>query len=346
MPKSKQLFFTITYIVVLALVTEVLLRLGLLHYGYRFFQPSDYIYDGFYPELKEVADKEIRSDDDVEDVLILGGSVVNSSWSGLERRLDSILTRQYPGHKKFSFYNLAEPGHTSLDNWLKYSLLNKQRFDLVIFYEAINETRTNNIPTSDFRGDYSHIKWYVDIYLLLTSQEIDFSVIPYLTKKAFRAIHDCWNGKVYITHHKVEPSFVRFGSDIKSARSYKSNLIKIIDTAARRGDKLLLMSYKSYLPKKVRLTGKGADNQYYAKCKYATAVTLWGDPANVQKGITRHNIVLKRLADNNSVYYLDMASKMPHDAALFCDICHLSEPGAQRFASELAGYLIEERIFD
>ena len=342
--KLRLVLFNTVFFLILFVCTEVLLRLTLVFFGYPFLQPSGYICKGFYKELEAVEKKDIKSNDKVIDILILGGSVVSTPWSNMGGRLDTILRKTYRNGEQFAFYNVAAAGHTSLDNRLKYELLDKQRFDLVIYYEAINENRANNIPAKDFYPDYSHIKWYSDIHLLLAHPEIDFIVTPYICAKLIRAVKDLVTHKIYVSQEKVNPVFVKYGGDIKTAASYEKNIDTIIKIAQKRGDKLLLMSYASYFPPKVKLTGEENDMKHFANCNYASPVIIWGAPGHVQKGIEVHNQILRKLVLKNHVSFLDMAKRMPADSSFFCDVCHVSEPGARYFAKEVSNFIIEKKL--
>ncbi|TLU99136.1 hypothetical protein [Dyadobacter luticola] len=335
--------FSSIFFLILFLLTELLLRLSLLFLGYPFLKPADNIFKSYYTNLDPIRKKEIKSDDEIYDVLILGGSVVSTPWSNLEARLDTLLRNEYKG-KKFAFYNIAGAGHTSLDNYLKYKLLKDQRFDLVLYYEAINENRANNIPAKDFRNDYSHIKWYNDIYLLESHPEINFTVIPYLVDRTIHYIKDKVTHKVYVSQEKVDPQFAQYGSDIKTAGSYGKNLEGLVRIAKERGDKLVLMSYATYFPPNVKLTGEQVDMSHFAGCMFASPVTIWGKPDNVKKGVQTHNLVLRKVVKDSQVAFLDMEALMPKDSTMFCDVCHVAEPGAQRFAREVSGFIIREKM--
>lgn len=342
--KARTILFSTVFLVILLVFSELMLRLVLVFYGYPFLRPSDYIYTGFYKELEPIARQEIRNDDAVKDVLILGGSVVSSPWSHLESRLDTILRKTYPNGGKFAIHNAAVAGHTSLDNRIKYDLLDKQRFDLVLYYEAINENRANNIPPQDFRADYSHIKWYSDIYLLQAHPEINFTVIPYLVDKVVRGLKDRLTQRVYISQDEVDQEYVKYGNDIKTAGSFKKNIGDIIKTSDQRNEKLVLMTYASYFPKGVKLTGQEGDMKHFAGCNYASPVTIWGEPEYVAKGIRVHNQILQNLAAKNRITLMPMAQRMPPDSSLFCDVCHLSEAGAQYFSHQLSKFIVENRL--
>lgn len=342
--KVRTLLFPVVFLIILIVFAELLLRLVLLFYGYPFFRPSDYIYKGFYKELEPIARKEIRNDDAVKDILILGGSVVSSPWSHLESRLDTILLKNYPDGSEFAIYNAAVASHTSLDNRIKYDLLSRQRFDLVIYYEAINENRANNIPLQDFRADYSHIKWYSDSELLQAHPEINVTVIPYLVHKIAKAIKDRLTHQKYISREEVYPEFVQYGDSIKTASSFRKNIGDIVTTATKRGDPLLLLTYASYFPKNVTLTGQKSDTQYFACCYFSSPVTTWGSPTNVKKGIEVHNRVLREIARENQVILLPMDTRMPQDSAYFRDVCHFSETGANYFSHALVKFIVKNKL--
>ena len=70
--KLRLLLFSAIFFLILFLLTEILLRLTLVFFGYPFLKPSDTIYKSYYTNLDQIRDKEIKSDDDIFDVLILG----------------------------------------------------------------------------------------------------------------------------------------------------------------------------------------------------------------------------------------------------------------------------------
>lgn len=342
----RQASFYIVYFLILFIFTELILRSALAFLGYPFLRPSDFLYKKFYTNMDVLNSMKIRNDDAIKDVLILGGSVISTGYLNLEPRLDSLLKQKYGSHAKFAFYNIAAPAHTALDNQIKYDLLDKQKFDLVIYYEAINDTHANNIPTVNFKDDYAHIKWYDDIYLLLAHPEINVTVIPYLCDKVIHYMNDKVSHKIYLSQYGVDPAFAKFGARIRSGRVYERNLNRIIGKARSKGEKLVLLSYASHFPANYPLKGDTSDVKHFAKCNFATPVTMWGSPENVRKGVDRHNQILRKLAQTYSVTLMDMEKRLPADSSLFCDVCHLSEAGATRFAQELAAFMIKEKLLE
>lgn len=268
--KLRYILFSGIFALTLLLITELLLRMGLTFFGYPFLRPADYLFTRFYDNMQELRTKEVRRGGPVKSVLILGGSVVSAPFSHMESRLDTILRKHYGPGADFAFYNIACPGHTSLDNALKYSLLEDDRFDLVIYYEAINENRANNIPPALFSDDYTHMRWYHDIHLLRAHPELNFTVIPYLIHIAASHLRDRLIHQTYISIEQVDPQFEQYGADIKTGASYRKNMEQIIQIARKRGDRLLLMSYASYFPPHVILTGEQQDMDHFAGCRFST----------------------------------------------------------------------------
>src|ERR1700734_783326 len=72
-------------------------------------------------------------DDGSYDVLLLGGSVLEQTAPALEQ----ALRKELDGRVRL--FNLARSPHTSRDSFLKHSHLGNRHFDLVIFYDAIND---------------------------------------------------------------------------------------------------------------------------------------------------------------------------------------------------------------
>jgi hypothetical protein len=324
--------------------TELIFRTALCFLGYPFFQPSRYLEKNYYPFIERIQNAKFDHSPGTRNILILGGSVVNTHWSRLEMRLDTLFQKAYPDKKKFNFFNVAMPGHNSLDNLIKYKRLAGQKFDLVIYYEAINENRANNIPQNLYSPDYRHIKWYDEINLLVNHPEMNVTVIPYALHFIYRTLKNRFTHRSYISNDQVDPDYAVYGKDIKTASSFFENINSIAMLANKKRDPLLLVKYASFFPKGVKLTGKDEDKRHFTPCYVLSPVTTWGEPENVKKGIRMHNEMLMKVYRMQKTYFFDMAAVLPKDSAMFCDVCHLSEQGAQRFASELSRYIVSSGV--
>lgn len=157
---AKKAIFISAYIVFILLCLEICARsyyaLG-IHLDF-FTSTNDFIYY-WYPELKKA--KNYKYDAGCLNTLLLGGSVLTKEWGSVQQHLEegSVPTLGKP----LNILNLAASAHGTLDSYYKYIWLSSMRFDTVILYHGINETRANNVPKELFRKDYSHYAWYEEI---------------------------------------------------------------------------------------------------------------------------------------------------------------------------------------
>ncbi len=339
--KSKNFVLGLVSFLLFYIILELFSRIALSFLGFSFFNPKSFLVDNYYKELKKPLETKITKDDGYNDILILGGSVISPLWSRMDARLDSLLSK-----RNVRVFDVAIPGHTSLDNAIKYDLLKDKEFDLVIYYEAINENRANNTAPEMFKEDYSQMEWYHHIGLIRKHPELNFTTLPYLLHKAIVTITRKITKTPFVENDNVRKENRKYGADIKTAGPYKKNLESIIGLASEKQEKLLLMAYTSFFPD-VNLLGDPSDAQYFAKnCARAAIVTVWGDTKNTQKGIEVHNDILTRLAVEHKTYYLDMRKIIPQEVDYFCDICHLSEKGCGIFADALANYIATNNILE
>lgn len=323
------------------LFLEIIGRVGGMFLGLPFWQPKNIYLKKYYPEVRVVMDSIESSQTHDINVLILGGSVISNLWSKSDQRLDSLLSPSFPS-KNLRFYNVALPGHTSYDNLIKYKLLKGYPFQLVIYYEAINENRVNNIPTNSFHPDYSHMKWFEELGILGRHPEINYTILPYIIDRSFVTIKSMLTHKIYINETYVPKEYHQYASEIRTAPTYKKNIAELVSLVQERKEKVLLMTYASFFPD-VKLENKKEIYAYFAGCKFASAMDLWGNPYNVKKGIAIHNQELMAVARKNNLTYLDMATIMPANRLFFCDICHLSDAGATFFCEQIKQEIIKKK---
>ncbi len=144
----------------------------------------------------------------------------------------------------------------------------------------------------------------------------------------------------------VDKDKLRYGKQIKTLASYRKNIDKLISIAKSKDEQLLLISYASYFPESVTLTGKESDRRYFSQCTYASPISIWGDPEDVRKSIDLHNRELEELALARKVYYLDMKSQIPADSKYFCDVCHFSEDGSRLYTSIVSDFILKNHLLD
>lgn len=344
----KNLIFSFITIIIFLLFTELAFRLVLALNGFPFLMPKEVLFAREYGDsFKQIRGESITQHDDYQDILILGGSVVSPDWSGMEKRLKDSLSKRLKTDK-IRIFNVAFPGHTSLDNDIKYRILHEKgySFDLVLYYEAINENRANNISPVEFKPDYSHFKWYDQIYRIQKHPELNFTVIPYVFDYILSKVDNVIHKKTFLSIGDVrDKTLLKYGSDIKTAKSYERNLSGIVSLSRQYHEPLLLMSYAYYLPPDYQLTGGQEDKKYYADCKYSCSINIWGKPENIRKGIEAHNLIIRKLVQQHpELYYLDIQKIIQGNQNYFCDICHFSEEGAQLYAKTLVDFLIEKKL--
>ena len=117
--------------------------------GHRMFHPSR-ILEAYYPELRKVQAVKPRHADAFYDVLFLGASTLHPSYGPVEGTLREELTRRT--RRRVRMHNLAIPAQTSRDSRIKYSVLGDARFELVLFYDGLNDY--GMIPVSMIRWEW------------------------------------------------------------------------------------------------------------------------------------------------------------------------------------------------
>lgn len=290
----------------------------------------------FYGELKHVAEVEIRHDDGNFDVLLLGGSVMHSSFGPIDTRLKDSLESQL--NKPCRIFNLATPSHSSRDSHTKYRHLADKRFDLVLVYHAINDLRANNCPPSLFRRDYSHYGWYDAINLLASHPENTVLVSPYTLNYVGRQLWQRLGMRASIPQDNAVAAWAHYGRDIKTVEAFKENMSGIAAIAAERGEDLVLMDYAYYIPPHYSPNAFTAKRLDYGK--HITPIEVFGLPENVEKGLQLHNAVLAQVAAAHpAVIYLNQNANIPKSGLYFDDICHLTARGCKRFVENIVAQI-------
>lgn len=301
--------------------------------GVPFLHPSA-IWHAFYPEVKQsgVDKVAVRNDDDVFDVLLLGGSVVSEGFGSIAPRLGEGLKAKLG--REVRVFNLAFAGKTSRDSLLKYRALEDKHFDLVIFYHGINDTRMNDCPPKLFRDDYQHCAWYHKIDLYRRHPEAKLIVLPYTMSYLAVNVVDGLRLGCYIPRLNPSPAWVEFGRDIKTARPFRANLDEIVTTARKKGERMLVMTFAYHVPPddtKERSLAQKLDCH-----RPKTAIEIWGKSEYVTKGMDVHNAIVREVArDNPEVLFVDQAALMTKDVSCFIDCCHFTEEGCAEFVGHI-----------
>jgi len=302
--------------------------------------PHELLKEGIYPEVGFV-ESNYKYGKENFNILLLGGSVINPKWSDLEKTLGKNV--QLHTNLNVNVYNLSMPGHNSLDNLIKYETLQEFNFDVVVYYENINETRVNNIDSAHFKDDYSHIGWYRNIYLIKKHPELKFTVIPFFLNYVVDRINMKVNRNKYIFDQK--PTLKNFDkvSPTNSAKTFRINLSSINEIAKQKKENLLLCTYAYYVPANVTLTGFNEDKKYYSECKLSSPVTNLGNVNNTLKSLKLQNDVIRMVAKQEpNVILYDFLSDIQVGKLQFCDICHMTPVGNKLLSNGISNKIINQ----
>jgi lysophospholipase L1-like esterase len=269
---------------------------------------------------------------EVLDVLLLGGSVLNDLYKQRADELDQALERATG--RPVRLFNFARAGHTTRDSALKYRVLSELPFELVIVYNGINDARHNNVSPDGFRADYTHAAWYARVETMRSAAPWDaWSRVPYLVRYLWMRVLEAIPG-LYMPRNTPIPEWTRFGDDLKSVDAFRANLEEIRDIARERGHALLVPTFAWYLPDGYSLEAFQAHELDYTG--HAFPVEIWGEPENVAAALDAHNDIIRGLATARDFPSVDLESALPKQGSFFTDICHLTEAGERRWIERVA----------
>jgi len=341
--KRKKVILFPIYIVYLLLLIEVTSRgFWTVKYGVPFWKPEEIIYV-FYPELREVKQAQIHSGDGYFDILLLGGSVLVDSFGNIRQGLlDELASKT---KSEIRIHNLAATAHTSLDSYYKYKHLLNKNFDLVLFYNGINEVRANNVPPSLFESDYSHYAWYEKINAFEKHDEISLVSFPYTFKYFLLEVKQRVDPSAYASSRaKPKKEWVEHGGDIKTAASFENNLINILEIAKGKKENVFLMTFSYHVPEdysETKFENKSLDYSF-DDTLCSLAIEFWGKPENVVAGISAHNAIIEDVAERyNNVTFIDQNKLIPKKGQYFNDICHFTYEGRDIFVDNISQAILE-----
>jgi hypothetical protein len=303
-------------------------------------------WDHYYPRLRQagLVEQPAARPDKRFDLLLLGGSVLDPAWGSVGAELERRLESRLPGRWRLA--NLGQAGFTSRDSLLQYQHLARQRFDLVVVYDGINDTRLNCCPPELFRDDYTHAIWYRQF-----AEELAGGT-PSLSRVAVAGVRSALDRNRLGT---PEPELLEFAAQPQTPRCLRANLSTLCDLAVERGDPLVLLTFAWHIPPEYTLQKFGDDLLDYApQGKNRCAAELWGKAEYVAHALRLQNDEIRALAadwhtrsstaaekppqnrpETPPVRLLDMEERLPHTGEIFIDPCHLTERGSAEFVEIL-----------
>ena len=259
------------------------------------------------------------------------------AWGRIEDDLYEQLAAK--GHNNVRIFNLAFPAHTSRDSLLKYSALGDSRFDLVVFYHGMNDVRVNNAPPDIFREDYSHYSWYKVINTFASYHGRAYFALPYTLHYLVVGIQGTLGSEQVVPTHIPRGDWVRYGKEPRSTVSFERNLSALLDVAAQRGDRVLLMTFASHVAKDH--SREATSQKRRANGLRPDPIEIWGVCEHVAHTVAKHNEIVRRLAaKREDVLFVDQAKLMDGDADCFFDPCHLTDGGCSKFVENMLAVLL------
>ena len=280
-------------------------------------------------------------------MLLLGGSVLHFLYKHREEAL----------HRDFAeltgrparVFNLSHVAHTLRDSLIKYRLLGDKRFDLVVVYHGINDTRMNNAPAERYLGDYAHAAWYAKLEGLdRRGRALPWLSLPFSASYASVELGAATGWQAYVPRHFPRAGWLEHGADVKTADTFRANLTELLDLASERGDPVLLMTFAWYLPPDYSLERCRAGELDYEQVTSSGRpvqrrhpTELWGRPDFVARGLAEHNRVIREFATHPAALFVDVARAIPREGTYFHDVCHLSPRGEERWIGSFVPRLRE-----
>jgi len=170
------------------------------------------------------------------DVILLGGSVLETASGPLERTLEASGGRVYP---------MAVSAHTTRDSFNKFSRVCEEgrAADVLLVYHGINDARMNCVPPGEFAADYSHLGYYAGFERSRASG----TLVPPVRLEGF------FGG--------APAELAHYGELLRSPETFRANLEGVIRLARERGSWVVLATFLAHLPDPEALTlwGRGGD---------------------------------------------------------------------------------------
>ncbi|MCE9534053.1 MAG: hypothetical protein K8T89_23490 [Planctomycetes bacterium] len=317
--------------------TLLLGTLFVLELGARFFWAAkkqvpffgtSQIWKTFYPEwnLSNIEASPTTRDDEFFDVLILGASTVADPAVrlSLKAELEKAVTRPV------RVWGLACPGRLSLDNVRLYERLQDRRFDLVLYYQGINDVFMNNTPPGSFRDDYSH-SYHLKRYESFQKQaSIPYFTLPFTIEYLVGMQADLW-----VITDRPRGNWGHYASDLRIPPVFEANLERLVAIAAQRADKFMIMSFAYYIPE--NYTDEAFEAKQLDYDAHTTAIKTWGKAEPIRKGIDAHNDAIFRVRDRHpELMFLDQRALIPDGKKYWNDCCHFTDLGSLLWAQNVA----------
>jgi lysophospholipase L1-like esterase len=267
-------------------------------------------------------------------VLMLGSSTMFNRH--MAERMKAAL--QLKTAKKIELLDAGIRSHTSRADVLKLKLLKDYRWDVVLFYDGINDLWANHVLPEDFRADFGHLDpWYRRNIVL------DHSLLArYIYNASYwkiKSFNQKMKEKFFIDYQFVfaKKQYVN-AANFASLPVFSDNTEEIISLSKSIGANPVLITFAFHLPDNYsRKSFLDKTLDYSNPDNYDSRdVYNWGPPAYVREGLVRQNNILRNVAKKQNVLLIDMDAKMSGQGSWFGDVCHFNDEGVDVFVEKVA----------
>ncbi len=232
--------------------------------------------------------------------------------------LEEILKKKYD--TSIEVNNCGTGGYTSADILVRFLLQNIDTDpNIVVLYHAYNDIRS--YLTDDFQSDYTHSRKnlgenYFKFHLGSLIPDIPLNFINFFLNKwspqnhRYALIDSISKGEVNLDNDKnIETGILTF----------KRNLQNLISVCKSKKIEIILCSFSFYLHEKVK------DDRLHKL---------------YEKLVMKENLVIKKLAEENGVNFIDIYNLIPKKDINFLDTIHLTPSGMEILAREISKKII------
>ncbi len=263
-------------------------------------------------------------------VLVLGSSTMFNRHMG--ERLKQAL--QQKTGKTIELLDAGIRSHTTRADVVKLQLLAPYQWDVVLFYNGINDLWANHVLPEDFHEDYRQLDPWNRRNLLLDNS--------LLARYSYNALHGKIQPQPRYQFVFPKKPYIN-AANFASVPAFAGHLEQIIATSKKSGAKPVLMTLAFHLPdnySRQAFLDKSLD--YSNPDNYDSRdVYNWGPPDFVREGLSRENAIIRDMAKKYDVTLIDVDAKMSGQGRWFGDVCHFNDAGVDVFTALVAEALQE-----
>jgi len=278
--------------------------------------------------------------------MTLGGSTTRCSTMEHPQRYPSVLRgllqEHYPS-MGIEVLNAGMDWYTTKHCLIHYLTYGQDwRPDLIVFMEAINDLYRSFAPAEFAVGGYN------DLYSHFYGPAIRGADPPAFEQHLFSSagllgrLASPWFSQ--LRERQVDHPLETY----RSLVPFRSNLEKLIRSAAGNGTRLMLMTQPSLY--KDDMSERELLELEFPKLYCATRVNWfykdYPTPGSMKNAMAAYNDVVRRAARDNGIALIDAEAELAKDTANFTDDVHYTVQGAARMADFVARAIIAEQLIE